>query len=337
MSQHLPIGLLSHFFQPISGYEQAANRLNLSLAIITPGSIDWNSQKVQALVWNGMSWDPQTIPLPKAIYNRFYGPKPQVVDRLEAILGPNKVFNHITRFNKWVIHNILTDSDLKPYLPATTLYTPESLLSYLNHYGQVILKPLQGKLGSRVYLLTKKARSYFIHHGSNYPIATIKTGKELLAKLDPILVRPFLIQQFVPLARLDGRVFDLRFLVQKESQGLWKVSGRLSRQALRYSYITNLSQAITPVEGVLETTFPGSNFLATLDTISIKGAQIAEQSLGSLGELSVDFGLDAEGKIWIIELNAKPMKFIFQALDDPMLLQEIYELPLHYARHLATT
>lgn len=336
MSQKIRIGLLTPFFKPIPGYELASNDLNLDLAIVTPSKILWREKSVQAILWNGQHWLEQAIALPRAFYNRYYGPKPQVIEKLEAIIGHNKVFNHITRFNKWDVHQILGRSSLKPLLPATIPYNQDNLFSYLKQFKQVVLKPSEGQLGNNIYLISKEGPKYVLHHSSKYPIATFQSKKELLNKLESVLSSKFLIQQFIPLATLQDRVFDLRCLVQKDGQGVWRVSGRLSRRALRYSYITNLSQAITNVESVLEQVFPDSPLLPTMDQLSIKGAQIAEQSLGSLGELSVDFGLEPNGRIWIIELNAKPMKNIFGALGDPKLLQEIYQLPLLYARHLAT-
>lgn len=336
MNRKPTIGLLTPIFLPIPGYERPALDLDVELVIVTPRKIDWRNAAVSGLNWNGQTWSERRMPLPKAYYNRYYGPKPAVVDRLEAIVGKNKVFNHITRFNKWVIHNLLQPSSLNGLLPETAVYSPAALKMFLKRYSRVILKPADGNLGYGVYLITQEEHKFGIHHGGKYPIASFKTFQELLNRLDKVVTGNFLIQEFISSAKLNGRIFDLRCLVQKNGKGRWEVTGTISRVAKRYSYLTNLPHNIIDTRTVIEQVFPQKGLLLELKEISIKGARIVETHLGSLGELSVDFALDNEGKIWIIELNSKPMKNMFRELNDAHMLKRVYEAPLEYARFLAT-
>ncbi|MCK9524746.1 MAG: YheC/YheD family protein [Limnochordia bacterium] len=337
MSQKMQIGLLSPFFQPIPGYEESAQDLDLGLVIVTPRRIDWKNQAVHGLVYNGQAWEEESVPLPPSLYNRYYGPKPKVVTRLETVLGKNKVFNHVTRFDKWMIHQLLGESSLKKNLPKTSLYTPQSLLDGLRRFKTVVLKSAHGQLGAKIYLVVSEGGMVFLHQGTLSPVASFSTNEELLRHLEPLIGPDFLVQRYIPLALIDGRAFDLRFLLQKDGSGQWNVSGVLSRLAMRHSYITNVCQAILPGEDALRMAFTGQNIMPELIDLSIKAARIVEGSLGSLGELSVDFGLDSKGGVWIIELNAKPMKHMFADLGNQKLVREIYGRPLLYALHLATT
>lgn len=337
MTKKVRIGLLSPFFKPISGYERAAISLDVDLVIVTPSRIDWKAGELDALLFNGQEWVFDTVPIPHAIYNRYYGPKPKVVNRLELVIGKNKVFNHITRFDKWEIHKILVNSSLKSFLPESSYYSAELLKDFLDRRGQAILKPTTGQLGTDVYLVRLDNGIYHLHHGTNSPVATFGSWENFLAGIKPFTEKRLLLQQFIPLASIGGRIFDLRLLLQKDGRGIWQVSGALTRYALRYSYITNLSQAIVSAEEALQEAFPAQEILPKLEQISIKVAQAVESSLGSLGEISVDFGLEQNGSIWIIELNAKPMKSLFGALGSPQIVQNIYEQPLNYALYLART
>lgn len=337
MTEKVSIGLLTPFFQPIPGYERAAVNLGINLVIVTPNNIHWPTGELTGLVFTDKEWVTQEVPLPSAYYNRYYGPKPKVVSRLELVVGKNKVFNHITRFNKWKIHQILSSSPLKQFLPVSSSYSPEELRRFLDQFGQVIIKPKTGQLGNRVYLIKKNNNTYDFHQGTKSPVASFHSWQNLLEGISPHVTNSFLLQQFVTLSAVNGRVFDLRILLQKDGQGVWQATGALTRFALRYSYITNLAQAIEPASETLERVFPGQRLMTKLEEISIQAAQLVEQSLGSLGEISVDFGLDQQGRIWIIELNSKPMKNTFSALGDPKLMQTIYEQPLRYALYLATS
>ena len=330
------IGLLTPFFQPIPAYTRPAAELGAELAIITPRRIDWQEQRVEALLWDGSTWQQQTIPLPRAFYNRFYGPKPKVATRLEMLVGKNKVFNHITRFDKLAVHQALAESALQKHLPEAYPYEPERLLQLLAQRQQIILKPRTGQLGVGIYLLRKKGRQAVAHLGTISPIASFSSTEKLLAWLDDIAGDSWLLQEFIPLARLDGRAFDVRILVQKDGTGTWQATGALSRTALRYSYVTNLSHAILPAADVLRQAFPNRSLLPELEALSLAAAEAAEQAFGSLGEISVDFRLDQEGNIWIMELNGKPMKNLFRALGVPELVKTVYQQPLRYALHLCS-
>jgi glutathione synthase/RimK-type ligase-like ATP-grasp enzyme len=253
------------------------------------------------------------------------------------VLGKNKVFNHVTRFDKWFIHQLLASTPLKANLPRTSPYTPQRLFDYLGRFKKVILKSAHGRLGAKIYLVVADAGMLHLHQGTFSPVASFHSSEELLEHLKPILSPDFLVQEYIPLASIDGRAFDLRILLQKNETGEWEVPGVLSRLSMRHSYITNLCQSILLGEDALGSAFPRQNIMPELMEISIKAARIVEGSLGSLGELSVDFGLDSAGNAWIIELNAKPMKHMFADLGDAQLTRKIYRQPLLYALHLART
>lgn len=335
MTEKLRIGLLTPFPKPITGYARGAVKLGLELVVVTPRGINWPAGEVQGLVWNGEVWQEQTVPLPRALYNRFYGPKPKLINRLELVIGKNRVFNHVTRFDKGEIHRLLSRSPLNQYLPSTAPYARETLLQYINTFDQAIVKPQTGQFGSGVYWIRRQGRQFHLHQGTKSPIASFRSGAELLAYLEALDLKDCLIQKFIPLAEVGGRIFDVRLLVQKGEKGRWAVTGSISRLALRYSYITNLSHSLAPARETLKGAFPGEDFLPELEKISLQAAPLVEEHLGSLGEISVDFGLEPTGRIWIIELNGKPMKSIFGALQDKELVRKIYEQPLRYAKYLA--
>jgi hypothetical protein len=336
MTEQKLIGLLTPFFQPIPAYERAAAALGVELAIVTPSRVDWQSEEVQALAFDGSKWEEKLVPLPGAYYNRFYGPKPKVVNRLELLVGKGRVFNHITLFDKLDVHSILSQTPLEKHLPATYILQPENVVELLKGDGQAIIKPRTGQLGVGIYLVRKKGKKFQLHLGTKSPIASFPSTEELLDWLEANLGRGYIVQQYIPLATLNGRVFDVRFLVQKDGGGMWKASGALSRLSLTYSYITNVSHSLLPGGKALQQAFPGQGYLPKLEKLSLQAASAVEQALGSLGELSVDFGLDEQGRIWIIELNGKPMKSMFSALGDARLMKTVYERPICYALHLCS-
>ncbi|WP_177182671.1 YheC/YheD family protein [Paenibacillus sp. OV219] len=64
-------------------------------------------------------------------------------------------------------------------------------------------------------------------------------------------------------------------------------------------------------------------------------ANEAEEQLGLLGELSVDLVFDMQDKLWIIEINGKPHKSIYNDIPGVAFSTRIFQRPLEYAGYLA--
>jgi hypothetical protein len=75
--------------------------------------------------------------------------------------------------------------------------------------------------------------------------------------------------------------------------------------------------------------------LNKMNSISLQAAHLVETKIGHLGEMSVDFCLDQQGKIWIIEINGKTQKKFIKRVNDEQLTATIYSKPIEYARYLA--
>ena len=130
------IGLLSPYLAPFRAYEYPAINLDLDLIVFTEHNILWKTGQVDGLVWEGTDWVKKRKPIPKSIYNRYYGAKLKVITRLETVIGKNKVFNHVTHLDKWQVHQILSKSALAPFIPITELYEPQELITFLEKHTE---------------------------------------------------------------------------------------------------------------------------------------------------------------------------------------------------------
>lgn len=61
---------------------------------------------------------------------------------------------------------------------------------------------------------------------------------------------------------------------------------------------------------------------------------LLEESCGRLGELGLDFGIDAGGRLYLLEANSKPGRTVFRLTGDRRAARLAAENPLRYARHL---
>lgn len=72
--------------------------------------------------------------------------------------------------------------------------------------------------------------------------------------------------------------------------------------------------------------------LQIIQDISIQVAACIENNGGyHLGEIGIDFGIDDNDLLWMIEINGQPQKNIYKK---HRTVQKVYENPIQYARFL---
>ncbi|NLZ52334.1 MAG: YheC/YheD family protein [Thermoanaerobacteraceae bacterium] len=336
MSKHLRIGVLSPSLES-PHIENIIDNLETEVIIFTPRAINWRNKKVYGYLYSKGSRSKKACSFPAVVYNRCYTTKRKTVRKIAKHIGKNKIFNYTTKFDKWEVYQILQQSSLKHYLPATWLYQKQKVSSLLEEYKVLILKPSKGHFGENVYRLEKAGpEKYLLYGGSEWPILQRADYNHFLLDIETKTGSgTFILQQFIPLAHVHHSNFDLRLLLQKNDHGKWTVSAAMSRICMTNFWITNFSPQIRKaVDVLLEAGFKADRIMEELTTVSIKTAKILDRYLGLLGEISVDFGLDESGKPWIIEVNGMPTKNLFLHLEDPELQKRINLLPFQYAQYL---
>ena len=145
----------------------------------------------------------------------------------------------------------------------------------------------------------------------------------------------YIVQQAITLATHHNRPFDLRVLLQKNSRGGWAITGIGARLAGARSITTHVPRggSIEEPSSMLESTFGAERAVAILKSVPTTALLIARQieraSQLTLGEMSMDLGVDDNGGLWFFEANARPMKF-----DEPAIRKLSLERIFHYSQHL---
>lgn len=219
---------------------------------------------------------------------------------------------------------------------------PKTLTTMLEKYGSLYLKPESGKAGKGIMLLRLdvnhprpyrltiqgKKRRNIIYRTAKLPLLWKRIKKEAGAT-------PYIMQEGIELTSYHGRHFDMRVLVQKNGKGIWMVTGIGARLAGPKRITTHVPQggSIEDPEKMLLPAF-GSD-MTTLLLSRIKSSalliakQIEKESGFLLGEMSMDLGVDTDGRLWFFEANAKPMKF-----DEPHIRKKSLERIFQYSQYL---
>ena len=121
----------------------------------------------------------------------------------------------------------------------------------------------------------------------------------------------YIVQQGIDLAEgpEPGQTFEVRVVCQKGGAGIWLRTGmacRVGRSKGRFIIPRRESHA--KAGDILERVFPGRSEAIKQEIRRIARRVPRALELGSArgGEVSVDLGIDKQGKPWIIEVNSKP-------------------------------
>lgn len=323
---------------------------NMVVFLFKPADVSWSLRRVRGCMWTGTRWQVRTFPLPDAVYNRIQNRKVErrrdvrrVLQRLEE--EGVHVFNpHF--LDKWRVYEaLMKEPKLLPYLPETRRYrAPGDLAVLLRRHGGVFLKPSGGSLGLGTFLVRKAPGGGGYEYRANGRNGSPKAGRLLsLRSIAALLARQgkgrrYVVQQAITLARIDGRPFDVRVLVQKDQKGQWTMTGAAGRVAGRGRITTHVPRggshrSLSEVLAAAAGPSPQAQrqLLDLMSKVCLDAAGALEEHSGRrFGELSLDVGLDGKGGVWIFEINAKPFRF-----DEPTIRRKAQARLLGYAAHLA--
>ncbi|MBH8603949.1 YheC/YheD family protein [Thermoactinomyces sp. CICC 10522] len=305
--------------------------MGVSVYVMTPAGFRHNQQNphtVRGFLLDHRSrnlrWIPAELPMPNVVYNRIptrtEEQKPEVQQVVKQLMNtPGIHFFNPGFFDKWSLYRLLSASPrLRQFLPETAmLENPAGLKQMLERYPSIYLKPANGKAGIKMMRVNKKPDGFELHYQS------VSAKKRLsIASLPALwnhvqqLKKPgnYILQQGIPLAQYHGRPFDVRMLLQKDGQGNWGLSGAGIRVAGATAISTHVPMGgkIESLDQVFQAAFGDrkKEMREKIENIGLELASFIEtKQAGPLGEMSIDLGIEPNGRMWFFEANSKPMKF----------------------------
>ncbi|MBD0382215.1 YheC/YheD family endospore coat-associated protein [Paenibacillus sedimenti] len=316
------------------------NNLDISLACFIPEDINWKKKKILALCMDKGVIKERVISFPQAVYNCCYLNQRKTIERMERIIGKNKTFNYLNRLNKWEVYRILESTHLRRFLPHTCIYKREQLQKTFDKHKLVYLKPCLGHHGNGVFRLELLNENLRISEDSLPPRYIWRLDdKQLAGKVERLLKgKQYIVQSGISMTLFNDKYFDLRALVQKNEQGDWDITSIVSRLAYKQYYNTSVYEEVHITEVIMHSLFPPDEsikIMKTIQDVSIQAAAELEKGIGLMAEVSVDYGLDINGALWIIEMNGKPQKKIYNDVAGIGDRSAMYRRPLEYASYLA--
>lgn len=308
--------------------------------------IDWKRELVLAFYLNPVkkSWHKKYLPFPQVLYDLATFPF-NMEKRLEAKEANRRlrqdhhllVINSMRSLGKWQTCNALTFfNQTKQFIPDTTLLSTSALKYFLDKYDYTFAKSNYGSFGDEVLRLEQTENSYLCRTGGvevkEWVFYNITNLYEFLLEE---LGADTVLQKDIALAKLNDRIFDMRFLCQKNIVGQWNITAINFRISPAGGVITNHSAGADEILVVPGDNLPHAALSWENITCFTKKVLLAlEAVFGTMGEIGLDVGLDAQGKLWLIEANSKPNTIGYRELATEDVYSQVYGCPLDYAKFL---
>jgi hypothetical protein len=240
---------------------------------------------------------------------------------------------------KWGLHTFYSrDRGIRPYLPPTALLKQKSFMHFLKHYHSVYVKPNMSHMGKGIMKVWESKGKYrlvkvkgqikkFINSEALFDVIRKETASSC-----------YIVQKTIDLATIDGRPFDIRVMMMRDSNNRWQYTGMLAKVAGQTSIITNVNRGGGYAVSVNEA-LTASLRLSKQEQIKVMNElislshRICKRFIGYKysSQIGIDFAIDQKRKIWIIEVNFDfPSHGLFAKLTDKSMYRKIKAIRRSY-------
>lgn len=323
-----PFGNQSAYFKKLIKFSKEKGMLSY---VFTIYDICWEKQLVEGYTYdfNINWWKKSWFPLPDVIYDRGdvvntenYGKRArdyQYYTKENNIKFINSLHFINLANDKWETYLLLNSNDVtKKYQPTTAEYTGyEQLKNFVDEYGHIFLKLKHGCRSRGIFSIEKTNNSYEIIHkdiNSNVNkfkvdnVNLLKTIDKKIKKIDSTN-KEYIIQRAITLAKYKKQNFEIRVVMQKNSDGIWFRTCMASRIAARdEKFLNPISERDRKSSEILLEVFGDKSKLVMtkLRNASKDITTVIDETNIQAGELAIDFGIDKELNVFVIEINSKP-------------------------------
>lgn len=325
---------------------------NINVYVFCPSWFKPHENKITGFTYDQQGWHKAYFPLPDVIYDRYFSQSAKQAQLKAMVLSKLREandFTYLTRglAGKWVVYQaLLQHRDLHEFLPETVIFKGKAqLASWLSaHDGEAFLKPQYGTHGKRtlyIKAIGHKDQVFVTGRSNRNSIFaryfSTNVGYDWIEQF--IQDKNYLLQPYLILTNLQEEPYDIRVLTQKEQTGTWSLTGCAARIGKKNSLTSNLHGGGKAYKAFpyLNSQFGKAKAKEIMNTITHLSTIIPnhlEASFGRLAELGIDYGVDKQGRVWIIEVNSKPGRSAFFQIGEPDSARKSVENLIDYTQYL---
>ncbi|SES24523.1 YheC/D like ATP-grasp [Salipaludibacillus aurantiacus] len=323
------------------------NGINGLIFIFKKRGINRYNKTIKGYYYNAKtaSFTAGTFPYPSAMFIRTRM-KTSTYRHFKYHIG-KKIFNFpFINGSKWKFYSRMSRrKNIRNHLPKTMRYKGvDSVVRMAKKYNSVYLKPRALSRGRGILHVRKLKNGYRISNHTGYR-KVVKTKKRLAAVLRNKLRKNgnYIVQQEIRFKKSRNKM-DFRVYIQKDETKQWKYSGMETKVAKAGSVISNSKnrERIIPGDKAFKEVFNMNDSQAKqkkeeLTRLCIRVLKGMERDGAKLGDAAVDFVMDKNRKIWLLEVqvNYASEKKAYRTKDERLVLPYILPTPFKYAKALS--
>ncbi len=277
---------------------------------------------LSAYCWTGTDWELSPVTPQSVVFIMGAGVKPEQREVSEYV-QQESVCIHDIGLNKLNQTILFQGSEARPYVIPTERLLGDGLqaqvLSFLQRHDSAVIKRSDANQGVGLLFILRDGDAWRIVQDQKVHRGKIDEVSELVARkiAGRMSYRDYLIQKFVPSHSVDDRPVDIRVHVQRNGSGDWQVTRAYARLGEMGRQAANVSKG--GYQGALSSFLKGrhvrkaGDIEAELHAAALLLADVQSASAPRpLSELGIDFLLDQDDKIWLIETNALPQSSLHE-------------------------
>lgn len=320
----------------------------LEVMIFTPDDVSSQRRMINGLFYDTekQKWERRWSSFPEIIYDRGRYQKSDRFERLKRFRVRYRTipFLNYPMPHKWgMFEQLVKSAAIRKYLPVTVKYNQASDLSkFLRRFDLVYMKPSDGTGGRGIIRIERVGEDEYLVQGRDRQRRILTPFRAKRSEIAGRLTNwklsgQYLIQQGIPITLKDGRVHDYRLLIQKNGQGKWEVTGCAGRIGPERSITSNLhgGGSAVPMEKLLQLRSKDkertAQVKASMEQLAFDVAHHCEKQFRPLCEIALDIAVDPNGGVWLLEMNPKPAREVFQRIKETETYEKAIVRPLEYA------
>lgn len=330
----------SNIFGPQTYYFRKLIKLSRSkgmiVYVVAVSDVDWGDNRIKGYTYDFHKdiWIKQYFIAPNVFYNRWSMISKDTYSQYEEYMRyvqDNKIkfINSVECMeltnDKWQTYLLLSCSDkTKGIQPKTCEYSSHTQLKqFIEEYTCVFIKLKCGSKSTGVFYVEKlNDSSYMIIHNNIYDYTEkIKVEESNLIEIIDEKIEEmgcintdYIIQQKIPIVKYKERNFEIRVIMQKNSTGKWIRTCMIARCTAQNENFITLEEEIDLKSSVVlsECFDERAEYIGNqIREISKDVVSIIDDKGIQSGELAIDFGIDKNFNIFVIELNSKPDNLLY--------------------------
>lgn len=304
---------------------EEGRRRGMLVYLFTRADVAANYKDVQGITYDGQ-WVKRSCPPPDVVYNRLLSRQAerhtsvQNLFRVFKRLHNTRIFNSAYLDKHDVFAQITRIRAVRVHVPETvTVRSLAQIEAMCARHASVFVKPTRGSLGRGILRVTRLADGQYrldrTARGNQSLSQTYDSLSACMQAIRPLVARAtYIAQRGIALLHDHGRPVDFRTLVYASGPGRsWQVTSAVARIGAADQFVSNAARGgkVVSASAYLRRNhryLPHGTY-RRLHQVATRIAQATASAMpGIYIELGIDLAIDRSGKIWLLEVNAKPAK-----------------------------